>query len=62
MPTVVDRLDTLRADLCACEAEWQRLDAVGDSASMVRAQTLVERMQILRAKLARAEREERTNA
>ena len=61
MTTTAERLDVgaLRADLTDAEREWARLDAQADRSAAVKAVVLVGHMQMLRAAIARAERETR---
>lgn len=58
MMLAADHLDVaaLSADLASAEAEWLRLDKQGDRSAAVKSVPLVERIQRLRASIARAER------
>lgn len=53
--TPADRVATLRDNLVALEAEYERLDAMADNAVAVKAVALVGRLATLRAAIARAE-------
>lgn len=55
--TMPDPLSALRSDLSAAEAEWDRIDAQGDTSAIVRTRIVIEpRIRQLRRALAVAER------
>ena len=57
MNSSTDQLAALRAACAACEAEWDRLDAIADPAATIRARAVIgPRLWHLRAQLKRIER------